>query len=75
MAASLFFYGWGRWSNLWLIGGSLVFNYVVGTQLGRMAAGERKTRWVMALGGLAACTAAARLLRLAREDAEQEGAA
>lgn len=33
------------------------------------------TRWVMALGGLAACTAAARLLRLAREDAEQEGPA
>ena len=50
VAASLFFYGWGRWSNLWLIGGSLVFNYVVGTQLGRMATGKRKTRGVMALG-------------------------
>lgn len=48
--ASLFFYGWGKWSNLYLIGGSLVFNYLVGTQLGRMEAGQRKTRWFMGLG-------------------------
>ena len=48
--ASLIYYGWGKWSNLWLIGGSLVFNYLVGSQLGRMAPGSRKTRSFMGLG-------------------------
>jgi D-alanyl-lipoteichoic acid acyltransferase DltB (MBOAT superfamily) len=41
VAASLFFYGWWKWSNLPLLLGSLLFNYVTGTRLGKMASGWR----------------------------------
>ena len=41
VAASLFFYGWWKWSNLPLLLGSLLFNYVTGTRLGKMAPGWR----------------------------------
>jgi|ERR1035441_4535730 D-alanyl-lipoteichoic acid acyltransferase DltB (MBOAT superfamily) len=41
VAASLFFYGWWKWSNLPLLLGSLLFNYATGTWLGKMAPGWR----------------------------------
>ncbi len=39
--ASLFFYGWWKWSNVPLLLGSLVFNYAVGTWLGKVTPGWR----------------------------------
>ena len=39
VVASLFFYGWWKWSNVPLLLGSLVFNYLVGTGLGKMRPG------------------------------------
>lgn len=47
--ASLFFYGWWKWSNLPLLIGSLLFNYTVGTRLGRMEQG-RGARWLLGFG-------------------------
>jgi D-alanyl-lipoteichoic acid acyltransferase DltB (MBOAT superfamily) len=41
VAASLFFYGSWKWSNLWLLLASLVFNYVVGTALGKLGRSPR----------------------------------
>jgi D-alanyl-lipoteichoic acid acyltransferase DltB (MBOAT superfamily) len=39
--ASLFFYGWWKWSNLFLLIGSLLFNYTIGTWLGKLPQGHR----------------------------------
>jgi len=50
VVVSVFFYGWGNWSNLWMIGESMVVNYLIGTQLGRMEPGSRNSRWLMRLG-------------------------
>src|ERR1043165_2370268 len=36
VAASLFFYGWWSWFNLTLLLISLIFNYAMGTWLGRV---------------------------------------
>jgi len=47
--ASLFFYGWWKWSNVPLLLGSLLFNYAVGTWLGKMAPG-RPAKVLLALG-------------------------
>jgi len=49
VVASLFFYGWWKWSNLPLLIGSLVFNYTVGTRLGKMERG-RGARWLLGFG-------------------------
>ena len=39
--ASIFFYGWWKWTNVPLLLGSLLFNYTVGTWLGRIPPGRR----------------------------------
>lgn len=39
--ASIFFYGWWKWSNVPLLLGSLLFNYAVGTWLGKVTPGRR----------------------------------
>ena len=39
--ASLFFYGWWKWSNVPLLIGSLLFNYTIGTWLGKIPQGHR----------------------------------
>ena len=39
--ASIFFYGWWKWSNVPLLIGSLLFNYAIGTWLGKIAPGRR----------------------------------
>ena len=39
--ASLFFYGWWKWSNVPLLIGSLLFNYTIGTWLGKVTPGRR----------------------------------
>lgn len=41
VVASLFFYGWWKWTNLPLLLGSLIFNYSVGTWLSRADRGKR----------------------------------
>jgi alginate O-acetyltransferase complex protein AlgI len=50
MLASLFFYGWWNPEYVFLILGSIAFNYVVGTLLERRAAGHRGSGWLLALG-------------------------
>ena len=47
--ASLFFYGWWKWSNVPLLLGSLLFNYAVGTWLGKITPG-RPAKVLLALG-------------------------
>jgi alginate O-acetyltransferase complex protein AlgI len=47
--ASLFFYGWWKWSNLPLLLGSLLFNYAAGTWLCKMQPGWR-AKAVLAFG-------------------------
>ena len=39
--ASIFFYGWWKWSNVPLLLGSLLFNYTIGTWLGKLNQGHR----------------------------------
>jgi alginate O-acetyltransferase complex protein AlgI len=50
--ASLFFYGWWSTQYLWLLGGSIVFNYVVGDLIGWAARchGNKASRLVLAAG-------------------------
>ena len=45
VAASLFFYGWWSLSYLWLIGGSMLFNYVMARWLGQLH--DNKARAVL----------------------------
>lgn len=49
VVASLFFYGWWKWSNVPLLLGSVFFNYLVGTRLGRMRPGPA-AKALLALG-------------------------
>jgi len=39
--ASIFFYGWWKWTNVPLLLGSLLFNYAIGTWLGKLPPGHR----------------------------------
>ena len=41
VVASIFFYGWWKWSNVPLLLGSLLFNYTIGTWLGKLNPGHR----------------------------------
>jgi D-alanyl-lipoteichoic acid acyltransferase DltB (MBOAT superfamily) len=41
VVASIFFYGWWKWSNIPLLLGSLLFNYTIGTWLGKLSPGRR----------------------------------
>jgi D-alanyl-lipoteichoic acid acyltransferase DltB (MBOAT superfamily) len=38
--ASIVFYGWWKWSNVPLLLGSLLFNYLIGTRLGKLNQGK-----------------------------------
>ena len=49
VVASLFFYGWWKWSNLPLLLGSLLFNYAMGTWLSRLDK-RRPARAVLTVG-------------------------
>jgi D-alanyl-lipoteichoic acid acyltransferase DltB (MBOAT superfamily) len=50
--ASFFFYGWWKWSNVPLLIGSLLFNYTIGTWLGKIPPGHRaKVLLVLGLTG------------------------
>jgi D-alanyl-lipoteichoic acid acyltransferase DltB (MBOAT superfamily) len=54
-AASLLFYGMWAWSNLWLLAGSILFNYFCGRLLGALAAAGSTSRARLVLwGGVAA---------------------
>src|SRR5688572_32020647 len=46
VAASLFFYGWWNPVYLALLGGSILFNYLLGARLGRLRGG-RGSRWLL----------------------------
>jgi D-alanyl-lipoteichoic acid acyltransferase DltB (MBOAT superfamily) len=50
--ASFFFYGWWKWSNVPLLIGSLLFNYTIGTWLGKIPPGRcAKVLLVLGLTG------------------------
>ena len=54
-AASLFFYGWWNPRYLLLLGGSVIFNYLVGRRLARSpvrASGDRAMLWLGVAGNL-----------------------
>jgi alginate O-acetyltransferase complex protein AlgI len=46
-AASCVFYGWHLWHFLWLLGASVVANWVLGNAVGRAAMGTSQRRWMV----------------------------